>query len=88
MTQLDEIADRLDRLASFDPGPYPVVSLYLDLRADQHGRDNFETFVRKELRERLRTYPASGPERAAISPRRFSRTPADEATRRTVPGSK
>jgi peptide subunit release factor 1 (eRF1) len=32
-----------------------VLSLYLDLRPDQHGRDNYDTFLRKTLLERGRT---------------------------------
>jgi len=65
MPELDQLTVQLDRLAAFEPGPYPVVSLYLDMRPDQHGRDNFEPFLRKELSERLATYPA-GPERESV----------------------
>lgn len=49
------LRDELDRLAAFQPTDYPVLSLYLDLRADQHGRDNYETFLRKTFLERGRT---------------------------------
>src|ERR1044071_9848257 len=66
MPSLDQLSAQLDRLASFEPGPFPVISLYLNLLPDQHGRDHFEPFLRKELAERLRTYPASGPERASL----------------------
>jgi peptide chain release factor subunit 1 len=38
---------QLDRLAAFEPTDAPVISLYLDMRADQHGRDNFSAFTRK-----------------------------------------
>ncbi|MBI4265017.1 MAG: hypothetical protein HY657_11640 [Acidobacteria bacterium] len=46
---------QLDRLAGFAPVPWPVLSLYLDMRPDQHGRDEYATFVRKVFHERGRT---------------------------------
>ena len=58
--------EQLDRLAAFEPAPYPVVSLYLDTRPDGRGRDNFQAFVRKELKARAQTYPARSPERAML----------------------
>jgi hypothetical protein len=48
------LRDQLDRLAAVEPDDAPVVSLYLDMQADQHGRDNYETFLRKTLAERSR----------------------------------
>jgi peptide chain release factor subunit 1 len=48
--------DQLKRLAEFEPVPYPVISLYLDTRPNQVGRDNFDAFVRKELKTRSATY--------------------------------
>ena len=49
------LREQLDRLAAFEPVGAPVLSLYLDMRADQHGRDNFASFVRKTFSERART---------------------------------
>ena len=46
----------LERLLSFEPVPAPVISLYLDARADQHGQQNFLPFVRKQLSERSNSY--------------------------------
>ena len=66
MPSLDRLSAQLDRLAAFDPGPFPVISLYLNTQPDQNGRDHFEPFLRKELAERVRTYPASGPERESL----------------------
>ena len=60
------LTEQLDRLAAFEPAPYPVVSLYLDTRPDQHGRDQYEAFTRKELNARSRTYPANSPERESL----------------------
>jgi peptide subunit release factor 1 (eRF1) len=56
----------LDRLASFEPTEFPVISLYLNTQPDQHGRANFDAFVRKELRARARTYALRSPERESL----------------------
>jgi peptide chain release factor subunit 1 len=66
MPTIDTVAAQLDRVAALDSGPFPVVSLYLNLQPDQHGRDNFEPFLRKALAERIRTYGADGPERKSL----------------------
>jgi len=66
MPGTDQLAAQLDRLASADTGPFPVISLYLNLRPDEHGRDQFEPFLRKEFCDRVKTYPASGPERESL----------------------
>ncbi len=60
------LTEQLDRLAAFEPAPYPVVSLYLDTRPDQHGRDQYQAFTRKELKARSRTYPLKSPERESL----------------------
>src|SRR5215203_3312057 len=62
----DALAAQLDRLAAFEPGPFPVVSLYLNAQPDQHGRDHFDPFLRRELPDRIKTYPAEGPERESL----------------------
>lgn len=66
MAITDQLSARLDYLTTVDTGPYPVVSLYLNLQADDRGRDRFDTFLRTSLPERLRTYPAEGPERQSL----------------------
>lgn len=65
MTPID-IQSQLDRLAAFEPGPFPVVSLYLNMQADQHGRDQFASFLRKELGDRIKTFPPASPERNSL----------------------
>jgi len=62
----EQLTTQLDRLASFEPGPFPVISLYLNLQANDRGRDQFEPFLRKEFAERVGTYHASGPERESL----------------------
>ena len=66
MPLLDELSAKLDRLAAFEAGPFPVISLYLNTQPDQIGRDHFGPFLKKELAERLRTYSANGPERESL----------------------
>ena len=60
------LTDQLDRLARMEPVPYPVVSLYLNTQPNEHGRDQFQTFVRQEFRARGATYPAGSPDRASL----------------------
>jgi peptide subunit release factor 1 (eRF1) len=66
MPTLDQISAQLDRLAALEAGSVPVISLYLNMRPDQHGRDNFEPFLRKELAERVRTYEPDDPARVSL----------------------
>jgi len=58
--------DQLDRLAAFEPSPYPVISLYLNTQPNGRGRDQYQTFVRKELKARAQTYPARSSEREML----------------------
>ena len=59
------LTDQLDRLSRMEPVPYPVVSLYLNTQPNEHGRDQYQTFVRQEFRARSGTYP-SGPDRESL----------------------
>ncbi|HEX7778493.1 MAG TPA: Vms1/Ankzf1 family peptidyl-tRNA hydrolase [Vicinamibacterales bacterium] len=56
-TPVTSIAAALDRLGRFEPVPLPVISLYVDLRADGRGQHQFMPVVKKELQARARTYP-------------------------------
>ena len=56
----------LDQLARFESTEFPVLSLYLDARPSEVGRDDFGTFLRKELHRRLESYPARSAERESI----------------------
>ena len=58
--------EQLEKLAAFEPTSSPVISLYLNLTADQHGRDNYEAFCRKTFAERMKTFPKQSPERASF----------------------
>jgi stalled ribosome rescue protein Dom34 len=56
----------MDSILTFDAVPAPVVSLYLDARVNEHGKRVFLPFVRKQLSERLKSYPVESEERASI----------------------
>ena len=60
------LTEQLDELAAFEPTEYPFVSLYLDTQADQHGRDNFESFVRKEFKARAKAFAPESLELASL----------------------
>jgi peptide chain release factor subunit 1 len=66
MPQLEQLSTQLDRLAAIEAGPFPVISLYLNLQPDERGKDRFEPFLRKELPDRIRTYRAGSPERQSL----------------------
>lgn len=56
----------LERLLDFEPVSSPVISIYLDARANEHGRHNFLPFLRKELTNRSKSYQQQSPERASF----------------------
>jgi peptide subunit release factor 1 (eRF1) len=56
----------IDRLAGFEPSGLPVISLYLNAQANEHGRPDFERFLRKEFSARARTFKAQSPERESF----------------------
>jgi peptide chain release factor subunit 1 len=57
----------IEKLAAFEPeDDLPVVSLYLNAQADEHGHHNFLTFVRKQFPERAKTYEADTPGRKSL----------------------
>src|SRR5687767_2895511 len=61
-----QLIDRLDRLARLEPTPFPLLSLYLNTEADGTGRPHYDVFLRKELRDRVKTYPERSPERESL----------------------
>jgi peptide subunit release factor 1 (eRF1) len=60
------LSDVLDRLAGFEPSDAPVISLYLDARADAHGKDRFPPGLPQELDERARTFRPHTPARESF----------------------
>jgi peptide chain release factor subunit 1 len=60
------LRERLQKLAAFEPQDAPVVSLYLNLGADQHGRDNYQAFCRKSFADQMRTFEEHSAERVSL----------------------
>ena len=50
------LTEQIDHLAAFVPTALPVISLYLNTQSDDHGRDHFASFIRKEFHTRARTF--------------------------------
>jgi peptide subunit release factor 1 (eRF1) len=50
------LAEQIDLLTDFAPTELPVISLYLNTQADDHGRDHFASFIKKELHTRAKTF--------------------------------
>ena len=57
---------QLDKLATFEPNGSPFISLYLNTQPNQHGRDDFDRFVRKEFKNRAATFAEASPERESF----------------------
>lgn len=66
ITLTTPLSEHLSRLARFDPCPYPVVSLYLNLQPDEHGRDNYSTFLKKAFSEELERFEHGSLERESF----------------------
>ncbi len=60
------LRDQLEKLAAVEPQQSPVLSVYLNLAADQHGRDSYDAFVRKVFAERQKAFRENTPERASF----------------------
>jgi peptide chain release factor subunit 1 len=60
------LKETIDRLAAFEPTPFPVISLYLNTQPEERGRDNFNAFVRREFKERAKKWRARTPERESF----------------------
>ena len=56
----------VERLAAFESNDLPVVSLYLNAQADQHGKHNYDIFARKELSQRAKTFAPDTAQRESI----------------------
>jgi peptide chain release factor subunit 1 len=65
-TATPSIAQTLDRLGRMEPVPLPLISLYLNAQPDNRGKDNYEAFVRKELRGRIDDFELRSDERESF----------------------
>jgi len=48
------LREQLDKLSATEPADAPVLSLYLDMRSNQNGRTNYDSFLRKTFSDRSR----------------------------------
>jgi peptide subunit release factor 1 (eRF1) len=78
-TSASPLLRQLHTLAALEPAGTPVVSLYLSLVADQHGRDNHDVFCRRTFAEQLKAFESRGDDHAALA-RVFARIDAYLAT--------
>jgi len=60
------LSQRMEVLAALEPSPFPVISLYLSLTANQTGREEYGQFVRKVFSERGKALAADSPARASF----------------------
>jgi peptide subunit release factor 1 (eRF1) len=60
------LGNHLEKLAAFEPQGVPVVSLYLNLAPDQHGRDSSDVFLRKAFADHLNAFDQASAERASL----------------------
>ena len=60
-------AAMLARLVEFQPQQLPVISLYLDARANERGKRTYGQFVRKRMTEMKRTFPPHSSERDSFT---------------------
>lgn len=63
---MQPLSQRMETLAALEPSPFPVTSLYLNLSADQNGREQHQQFVRKVFSERAKGMPEQSPERESF----------------------
>ena len=56
----------IERLADFESQDLPVISLYLNAQANEQGKNDYDSFVRKALSERAETFDTDTPQRISI----------------------
>jgi len=60
------LSDRIDALARLEPTSLPLLSVYLNTETNEVGRTTHETFLRKELRQRVGTFAERSPDRESL----------------------
>src|SRR5687767_11795915 len=60
------LSDRIDALARIEPTSLPLLSVYLNTEPNETGRTTHDLFVRKELRQRARTFDERSPDRESL----------------------
>jgi peptide chain release factor subunit 1 len=60
------LSDRIDALARIEPTSLPLLSVYLNTEPNETGRTTHDRFIRKELRQRARTFDERSPDRESL----------------------
>src|SRR5678816_2979461 len=60
------LSDRIDALARIEPSSLPLLSVYLNTDVNETGRTTHDLFLRKELRQRARTYGERSADRESL----------------------
>ena len=60
------LSDRIDALARIEPSSLPLLSVYLNTAVNETGRTTHDLFLRKELRQRAKTYDERSPDRQSL----------------------
>jgi peptide subunit release factor 1 (eRF1) len=60
------LSNRIDALARIEPTSLPLLSVYLNSDVNETGRTTHDLFLRKELRQRAKTYGERSPERESL----------------------
>ncbi len=60
------VDSQFEMLAAFAPGEFPVISVYLNTQSDDHGRDHFASFLKKELHTKAGTLEPLSKSRASF----------------------
>lgn len=79
-----KLNDLVQKLAAFEPSGFPVVSLYLDAKANKNGRDEYEIWFRQEIANLSENYEEDSAEAQSIKQdiekiQQFLETEADES---------
>jgi hypothetical protein len=62
MTTDSTFETRLRTLADFEPSSWPVLSLYLNTQPNENGRQDFDTWLNRELANKGKTFKSGSDE--------------------------
>ena len=79
-----KLNDLVQKLAAFEPSGFPVVSLYLDAKANENGREGYGSWLKKEISELSENYEEDSAEAQSLKSdvekiQQFLETEADES---------
>ena len=61
-----KLNDLVQKLAAFEAGGFPVVSLYLDASANENGRDGYKTWLKTEIDQLIESYEEDSAEAESL----------------------